>query len=183
GVGGARAPPPPRRYLVLAGLHRWGFEQPLAEDLEAFLEANPEEGWLGPRAYDELLARTGITRAPRGGLGLPQGAIDRTMDEQPPGLLAKLLELTGEQALLDEVEAQRERAGDARAAYLEAVEAARAEQDRLGALGGQAARHLEGAGLRERLELLRDLARPAAEHRDVAVRVEAARAERDTVAS
>ena len=110
-----------RRYLVLDGLHRWGFEQPLAEDLEAFLQANPEEGWLGPRAYDELLDRTGITRALREVLALPQGAIDRTMDEPPPGLLAKLLELTGERALLDEVEARRERAGDARSAYLEAV--------------------------------------------------------------
>ena len=170
-----------RRYLVLPGLHRWGFER-LADDLEAFLEANPEEGWLGPRLYDELLDRTGITRALREVLALPQGAIDRTMDERPAGLLAKLLELTGERVLLDEVEAQRERAGDARAAYLEAVEAARAEQDRLGALAGQAARHLEWAGLRERLDLLRDLARPAAEHRDVAVRVEAARAERDAAA-
>ncbi len=119
-----------RRYLVLPGLHRWGFEQPLAEDLEAFLAAHPEPEWLGPRRYDELLDRTGITRALREVLALPQGAIDRTMDEQPAGLLAKLLELTGERALLDEVEAQRERAGEARGAYLEAVEAARAEQDR-----------------------------------------------------
>jgi len=171
-----------RRYLVLPGLHRWGFEQPLADDLAAFLEANPEEGWLGPRRYDELLDRTGITRALREVLALPQGAIDRTMDEPPPGLLAKLLELTGERALLDEVEAQRERAGEARGAYLEAVEAARAGQDRLGALGGLAARHQEWAGLRERLEVLTDLARPAAEHRDVAVRVAAARGERDAAA-
>jgi hypothetical protein len=171
-----------RRYLVLPGLHRWGFERPLAEDLEAFLEANPEADWLGPRLYDELLDRTGITRALREVLALPQGAIDRTMDEQPAGLLAKLLELTGERALLDEVEAQRERASAAREAYLEAVEVARAEQDRLGVVGALAARHQEWAGLRERLELLRDLARPAAEHRDVAVRVEAARTERDTAA-
>ena len=171
-----------RRYLVLPGLHRWGFEQPLADDLEAFLEANPEGEWLGPRRYDELLDRTGITRALREVLALPQGAIDRTMDEPPAGLLARLLELTGERALLDEVEAQRERADDARTAYLEAVEAARAEQDRLAALHGQAARHLEWAGLQERLDLLRDLARPAAEHRDVAVKVEAARAERDAAA-
>jgi chromosome segregation protein len=168
-----------RRYLVLPGLHRWGFERPLAEDLEAFLAAHPEPEWLGPRPYDDLLDRTGITRALREVLALPQGAIDRTMDEPPAGLLAKLLELTGERVLLDEVAAQRERAGEARDAYLEAVEAARVEQDQLGALAGQAARHLEWAGLRERLDLLRDLARPAAEHRDVAVRVEAARAERD----
>src|SRR5215216_5920209 len=171
-----------RRYLVMPGLQRWGFEQPLAEDLEAFLAANPEEGWLGPRAYDELLDRTGITRALREVLALPQGAIDRTMDEPPAGLLAKLLELTGERALLDEVEAQRERAADARAAYLEAVEAARAEQDRLGSLGGLAARHREWAGLSERLAVLNDLARPAAEHRDVLVKVEAARADRDAAA-
>src|SRR4029453_14022404 len=171
-----------RPSLVLPGLHRWGFERPLAEDLEAFLTAHPEEEWLGPRRYDELLDRTGITRALREVLALPQGAIDRTMDEQPAGLLAKLLELTGERVLLDEVEAQRERASEAREAYLEAVEAARAEQDRLGALGGLAARTQEGAGIHERLSVLPDLARPAAEHRDVAVRVEAARAERDAAA-
>jgi len=171
-----------RRYLVLPGLHRWGFERPLADDLEAFLAANPEPEWLGPRRYDELLDRTGITQALREVLALPQGAIDRTMDEHPPGLLVKLLELTGERVLLDEVEARRERAGEARNAYLEAVEAARVEQDQLGALAGRAAHHLEWAGLRERLDLLRDLARPAAEHRDVAVRVEAARSERDAAA-
>jgi AAA domain-containing protein len=171
-----------RRYRVLPGLHRWGFEQPLADDLDAFMEANPEQDWLGPRRYDELLDRTGITRALREVLALPQGAIDRIMDERPAGLLGKLLELTGERVLLDEVEAQRERAEDARAAYLEAVEGARAEQDRLGELHGLAARHLEWAGLRERLDLLRDLARPAAEHRDVAVRVDADRAARDVVA-
>jgi chromosome segregation ATPase len=174
--------PESRRYLVLPGLYRWGFEQPLADDLEAFMAANPESDWLGPRLYDELLDRTGITRALREVLALPQGAIDRTMDERPAGLLARLLELTGERVLLDEVEAQRERAADARTAYLEAVEAARAEQDSLGALHGQTARHVEWAGLRERLDLLRDLARPAAEHRDVAVRVDAARTERDAVA-
>jgi chromosome segregation ATPase len=170
-----------RRYRVLPGLVRWGFEQPLADDLDAFMEANPEAEWLGPRLYEELLDRTGITRALREVLALPQGAIDRTMDEQPAGLLAKLLELTGEGALLAEVEARRERADDARTAYLAAIEAARAEQDRLDELQGHAGRHLEWAGLRERLDLLRDLARPAAEHRDVAVRVEAVRSERESV--
>src|SRR5215211_4873036 len=167
-----------RRYLVLPGLHRWGFERPLAEDLEAFLAAHPEPEWLGPRPYDELLDRTGITRALREVLALPQGAIDRTMDEPPAGLLAKLLELTGERVLLDEVEAQRERAGEARDAYLEAVEAARVEQDQLGALAGQAARHLEWAGLRERLDLLGELAGQAG---DLADRLAATRETRATL--
>jgi chromosome segregation ATPase len=174
--------PEHRRYLVLPGLVRWGFEHPIATDIDAFLQANPEPDWLGPRRYDELLGRTGITRALREVLALPQGAIDRTMEERPPGLLRKLLELTGERVLLDEVEAQRERADQAREAYLAAIEAARVEQDRLGEVQALAARHLEWAGLRERLELLRDLARPAAEHRDVAVRVQAAGAERERVA-
>jgi chromosome segregation ATPase len=56
------------------------------------------------------------------------------------------------------------------------------EQDQLAELQALAGRHLEWAGLVERLDLLRHLARPAAEHRDVAVRVAAARAERDAVA-
>ena len=30
-------------------------------DLEAFLAAHPEPEWLGPRRYDELLDRTGIS--------------------------------------------------------------------------------------------------------------------------
>jgi hypothetical protein len=171
-----------RRYLVLPGLVRWGFEHPIGEDLDAFLDANPEAGWLGPRRHDELLDRAGITRALREVLALPQGAIDRTMEERPAGLLRKLLELTGERVLLDEVEAQRERADRARDEYLAAIEAARVEQDQLGELQTLAGRHLEWAGLRERLELLRDLARPAAEHRDVAVRAEAARTERERVA-
>jgi hypothetical protein len=171
-----------RRYRLLPGLVRWGFEQPLAADLDAFLAANPEPEWLGPRRYDELLDRTGITRALREVLALPQGAIDRTMEERPPGLLRKLLELTGERVLLDEVEAQRMRADEARTAYLAAIEAARVEQDQLAELQALAARHLEWAGLRERLDLLRDLARPAAEHRDVAVHVDAARTERDRIA-
>jgi AAA domain-containing protein len=171
-----------RRYRVLPGLVRWGLERPLGEDLDAFLAANPEQDWLDPRRYDELLDQIGITRALREVLALPQGAIDRTMEEPPAGLLRKLLELTGERVLLDEVEAQRQRADEARTAYLEAIEAARLEQDQLAGLQALAGRHLEWAGLCERLDLLRHLARPAAEHRDVAVRVEAARAERDGVA-
>jgi chromosome segregation ATPase len=168
-----------RRYLVLPGRLRWGSERPLAKDLEGFLEAHPPESWLGARRYDELLERTGITSALREVLALPQGAIDRIMEERPPGLLANLLELVGERVLLDEVAAQRERAEEARADYLAAIEAARLEQDRLAELQAVSGRHLEWAGLRERLDLLRGLARPAAEHRDLAERVAAAHAERD----
>jgi chromosome segregation ATPase len=168
-----------RRYLVQGGRLRWGLDRPLADDLDAFLDAHPPADWLGARRYDELLERTGITTALREVLALPQGAIDRIMEEPPAGLLATLLELVGERVLLDEVAAQRERAQEARAEYLAAIEAARAEQDRLVELQAVAGRHLEWAGLRERLDLLRTLAKPAAEHRDLAARVAEARAERD----
>jgi chromosome segregation ATPase len=171
--------PEERRYLLLPGRVRWGLARPLAEDLDAFLDEHPPAGWLGARRYDELLDRIGLTSALREVLALPQGAIDRTMEERPPGLLANLLELVGERVLLDEVAAQRERAEEARVDYLAAIEEARVEQDRLVELQGVAAQHQEWAGLRERLQLLRELARPAAEHRDQAERVAGARAERD----
>jgi len=157
-----------RRYRVLPGRLRWGFGRTLEEDLEAFLAANPEETWLGPRKYTEMLERIGITRALREVLALPQGAIDRIVEERPPGLLRNLLELTGERSVLEAVRSGREGNERARAAYVEAIEQNRGEKDKLAALQALVTRHLEWAGLRDRLQLLRELARPAAEYRDLA---------------
>src|SRR6266516_7471865 len=164
-----------RRYRLLPGRLRWGFGRSLEDDLEAFVAANPEEGWLGPRKYTELLERIGITRALREVLALPQGAIDRIVEERPPGLLRNLLELTGERSVLEAVRSGREGNERARAAYLEAIEQNRREKDQLAALQALVSRHLEWAGLRDRLQLLRELARPAAEHRDLAAEAEKVR--------
>jgi chromosome segregation ATPase len=167
-----------RRYRVLPGRLRWGFERPLDSDLDAFMEANPESEWLGPRLYTELLERVGVTRALREVLAIPQGAIDRIVEERPPGLLKNLLELTGEGAMLEAVRSGRESTERSRAAYVAAIERDRAEQEKLVELQTRAARHLEWAGLRDRLSLLQELARPAAEYRDLEARVAQARSER-----
>jgi chromosome segregation ATPase len=167
-----------RRYRVLPGRLRWGFERPLDSDLDAFMEANPESEWLGPRLYTELLERVGVTRALREVLAIPQGAIDRIVEERPPGLLKNLLELTGEGAMLEAVRSGRESTERSRAAYVAAIERDRAEQEKLVELQTRAARHLGWAGLRDRLSLLQELARPAAEYRDLEARVAQARSER-----
>jgi chromosome segregation ATPase len=169
-----------RRYRVLPGRLRWGLEHPLEEDLIAFMEANPEDEWVGPRRYDELLERVGVTRALREVLAIPQGAIERIVEERPPGLLRNLLELTGEGAVLEAVHSGRESTERARAAYVAAIEKDRAEQEKLVELQTRAARHQEWAGLRDRLTVLEDLARPAADYRDLQARVEQVRAERET---
>lgn len=167
-----------RHYRVLPGRMRWGFERPLDDDLAAFMEANPEGDWLGPRLYTELLERVGVTRALREVLAIPQGAIDRIVEERPTGLLKTLLELTGEGAVLEAVRAGREGTERSRAAYVAAIERDRAEQEKLVELQTRAARHLEWAGLRDRLSLLQEVARPAAEYRDLEAKVAQARAER-----
>src|SRR6266508_987065 len=167
-----------RRYRVLPGRMRWGFERPLDDDLDSFMEANPSSDWLGPRLYTELLERVGVTRALREVLAIPQGAIDRIVEERPPGLLKNLLELTGEGDVLAAVRAGREATERSRAAYVAAIERDRAEQEKLVELQTRAARHLEWAGLRERLWLLQEVAKPAAEYRDLEAKVTRARAER-----
>ena len=167
-----------RRYRVLPGRMRWGFERPLDDDLDSFMEANPSSDWLGPRLYTELLERVGVTRALREVLAIPQGAIDRIVEERPPGLLKNLLELTGEGAVLAAVRAGREATERSRAAYVAAIERDRAEQEKLVELQTRAARHLEWAGLRERLSLLQEVAKPAAEYRDLEAKVTQARTER-----
>ncbi len=168
-----------RRYRMLPGRVRWGLERPLEEDLATFMDANPEDEWVGPRRYDELLERVGVTRALREVLAIPQGAIDRIVEERPQGLLRNLLELTGEGAVLEAVHAGRESTERARAAYVAAIEQDRAEQEKLVELQTRAARYLEWAGLRDRLTVLEELARPAAAYRDLRARLEQARATRE----
>jgi chromosome segregation ATPase len=167
-----------RRYRVLPGRMRWGFDRPLEEDLASFLQENPEEEWLGPRLYTELLERVGVTRALREVLAIPQGAIDRIVEERPTGLLKNLLELTGEGAVLEAVRSGRERTEQSRAGYVAAIERDRAEQEKLVELQNRAARHLEWAGLRDRLSLLQEVARPAAQYRDLEAQVARTREER-----
>ena len=167
------------RYRVLPGLVRWGAERRIRADLRAFEEANPDERWIGPRRYQELLAQAGVNRAQRAVLALPQGAIDRLVEERPAGLLRRLLELAGEGATDEAVRVRRERRDGAHAALLAAEEQLGAEQAHLEALDELAARATEWTGLRDRLDQLRQVVLPAARYRELAARARAVGAEVD----
>ncbi|HYT25250.1 MAG TPA: hypothetical protein VEP73_02020, partial [Actinomycetota bacterium] len=169
-----------RRYLVRPGQVRWG--RPIESDLSDFMDANPAGEWLGPRLYDELLEHTGVTHALRAVLALPQGAIDRIVEERPSGMLRRLLELAGERDAYEALHVHRERWEDARAAYLAAMEQHKAELDRHAALAELAARHREWAEQSDQLAHLRLVAKPAAEYRDLAERIDAQRAQEERLA-
>ncbi len=120
-----------RWYVVLPGRVRWGAEgRKLAEDLAA-IEGLPRSRRLGPRQYDDLLDKTGVTKALRGVLALPQGATDRLVEERPVGLLRRLLELTGKQMTLDEFREQRERYQQVRSQYDDTLRRSHGEQKHL----------------------------------------------------
>jgi chromosome segregation ATPase len=167
------------RYRVLPGLVRWGAERRIRADLRAFEEANPDERWIGPRRYQELLAQAGVNRAQRAVLALPQGAIDRLVEERPAGLLRRLLELAGEGATDEAVRVRRERRDGAHAALLAAEEQLGAEHAHLEALDELAARATEWTGLRDRLDQLRQVVLPAARYRELAARARTVGAEVD----
>ncbi len=168
-----------RRYRVLPGLVRWGADRRIRADLRAFAEANPDERWIDPRRYQELLAHAGVGRALRAVLALPQGAIDRLLDERPAGLLRRLLELTGEGEAGEAVRGRRERRDGARAAQLAAEEQLAAERAHLQVLDELLARAREWTGLRDRLDQLRQVALPAARYQELAARVRTVAAEVD----
>ncbi len=172
-----------RRYRVVPGRLRWGVERPIEVDLQAFLEDNPPDVWLGPRSYADLLCQSGMSRALRAVLALPQGAIDRLVDEPPPALLRKLLELTGRQGPLDALRAARERLDGARAACLAAAEQERAERATLARLERLADRHVEWVTVSERLQRLEQVLLPAAGHRDLSDELGSARVLRDRLAA
>jgi hypothetical protein len=168
-----------RRYRVLPGLVRWGAERRIRADLRAFAEANPDERWIGPRRYQELLAQAGVGRALWAVLAQPQGAIDRLLDEHPAGLLRRLLELTGEGEADEAVRGRRERRDGARAAQLAAEEQLTAERAHLDALDELLARAREWTGLRDRLDQLRQVTLPAARRQELAARARTVAAEVD----
>lgn len=167
-----------RWYAALPGRVRWGVEHPLTEDL-AEVDGLPRSRRLGPRQYDGKLDQTGVTRALRGVLALPQGATDRLVDEKPSGMLRRLLELTGKQATLDAFREQRERYGQVREEYNRTLERFVSEQRHLEILEHKAERYEEWLDLRERLRDLEEVLVPAAHHRDLRRAHETAVAERD----
>ncbi len=156
-----------RWYTVLPGRVRWGVSgRKLLEDLTE-LDGLPHSRRLGPRQYDDLLDRAGVTKALRGVLALPQGATDRLVEERPAGLLRRLLELTGKQTTLDEFREQRERYQQVRAQHDDTLRRYHAEQKHLELLEVKARDHLEWVSKRDELARLDTVLLPAARYRDI----------------
>lgn len=155
-----------RFYLALPGRIRWGVGgSELIADLEE-IDGLPRSRRLGPRQYDDLLDRAGVTKALRSVLALPQGATDRLIDESPAGMLRRLLELTGKQTTLEEFRHQREAYEQARADYSRTLERFRSEQRQLELLDAKAQRHEEWVGKRDELVHHDAVLLPAAHYRD-----------------
>lgn len=168
-----------RWYVVLPGRIRWGAEgRRLAEDL-AGIDEVPRSRRLGPRKFDDLLDRAGVTKALRGVLALPQGATDRLVEQPPTGLLRRLLELTGKQITLDEFRDQRARYEQVRMQYADTMRRYHAEQKHLALLEVKARDHTEWRAKREELAQVEGILLPAARYRDLSRELGEVSAERD----
>jgi hypothetical protein len=166
-----------RRYRVVPGRIVWGIGNSLDTDLRKFEAAHPINRWLGPRQFDDLLDRAGVTKALRGVLSLPQGATDRLVEERPTGLLRRLLELTGKQITLEEFRKQREHYKQALDVYVLALEGLRSEERQLAYLDERARRYQDWIDVRTNLASVEEIQLPAARHRDLQVRIDRERNE------
>jgi chromosome segregation ATPase len=152
-----------RRYLVLPGRVAWGQGRPIESDLRELAEI-PESRWSGPQRYDHLLDRAGVSKALRGVLALPQGETDRLVLETRPGLMRKLLELTGRQATLDEFRLARTKYDEAKSLHEAAMRQLDHKQIGVEQLRSKVRQHHEWEQLRIHLAELDNLLLPAARH-------------------
>jgi hypothetical protein len=156
-----------RRYMVLPGRVAWGHGHPIESDLRDLSEI-PENRWFGPQRYDQLLDRAGVSKALRGVLALPQGETDRLVLETRPGLMRRLLELTGRQATLDEFRLARTRHDEAKSLHEAAMRQFAQKQIGVEQLHFKVAQYREWDQLHIQLRELDTLLLPAALHYEAA---------------
>jgi len=70
-----------------------------AEELQRIFLSTKD--WVGPEQYDRILARAGLTRSLHGLLALEQGKTNALFDLTPHELFRRVLEMLGDQAVLD----------------------------------------------------------------------------------
>jgi chromosome segregation ATPase len=185
-----------RRYTLLAGAHQWGAHgRDLEADIHALRTQIPASQWLKPRAWEELLARAGVSRALRGVIAIRQGETDKTIEGSPEALLKRVLELTGKQRTLEEFRDARAKLAAARSAYDETNRRFASERRHLDALTIQAGHHREYVRIGEELATIEQVKLPAAERVEMlrtrenlqrerdgqAAALQAARAEHETL--
>lgn len=168
-----------RQYALLPGARRWGQNgSDLEGDINELRTLIPASQWMKPKAWEELLARAGVSRALRGVIAVKQGETDKTIEGTPEQLLKRVLELTGKQQTLDEFREARTRLTEARQAYDETSGRFAAEQRYLRTLGVQANQHREYVALGERICRIAEIEIPAAKRVKLAADREALERER-----
>jgi hypothetical protein len=106
-----------RRYLLMPGRIAWGSHgRDLEIDIER-LHALPARHWLGPRQWQGLRARAGISRSLVHLMSMGQGETDKAIHGTPEELLRRALELTGRQEIIDDFRETKKGLQAARAAH------------------------------------------------------------------
>jgi chromosome segregation ATPase len=167
-----------RRYAISPGYLSWGEKRSLQEDL-ASLGDLPNSRWLGPRQWQELLARAGVPRALLGVIALKQGETDKALGANPEGLLRQMLELTGKQQTLDDFRAAKTKLVEERRRYDEVLSRFHSEEKELGRLAQLVERHKEFQADARRVGRIDDVELPLARRRKVEGELTEARTERD----
>lgn len=172
-----------RRYVLVPGRVVWGGKgRKLEDDLER-LSKIPARHWLGPRQWQGLMARAGITRSLVQLMSMPQGETDKAIHGTPEELLRRALELTGRQKILDDFRDTKKALAKARGLHREASERFAGEQQLLEALSGRVQRHEEYVEARARVARVEGLELPVALHRATAARLATVAGEREGTAS
>lgn len=152
-----------RRYAMLPGARVWGGD---GADLEAEINALRTQitanQWLPSRAWTELLARAGVSRALLGVISVKQGETDKTIEGSPEALLRRILELTGKQQTLDEFRQAKSDLIEARRNYDDVNGRLSSERSQLKALTLQARQHEEFIKLGKRKRWIEETGLPIA---------------------
>jgi chromosome segregation ATPase len=149
------------RYVMLPGARVWGHN---GVDLESEVNALRTEvtanQWLKPRAWTELLARAGVSKALLGVISVKQGETDKTIEGPPEALLRRVLELTGKQETLDEFRRAKNDLVEARRNYNNVNERLSSERSQLKALTLQVRQHEEFVELGKRKTWIEQIGLP-----------------------
>jgi chromosome segregation ATPase len=167
-----------RRYTLLPGRIVWGGNGTAPEADFQRLSEIPAGHWYGPRQWQGLLSRAGITRSLLQLMSMAQGETDKAIHGAPEELLRRALELTGRQGILDEFHATKKKLAASRASHREASERHAGERQRLEVLAARVQRHREYLEMRARIEEIAKLELPVARHRSIRAQLESIARER-----
>lgn len=171
-----------RQYALVPGRTVWGGPgRDLDADIER-LKSIPVRHWYGPRQWQGLMARAGVSRSLVQLMSMGQGETDKAIHGTPEQLLRRALELTGRQEIIDDFRETKKGLAAARAAHSQASERFRGEEQQLQLLEVKVQRHLEYREAHQRVQRIEQLELPVARHRAARDKLDAVRSEREGTA-